>query len=72
MREEDKKKINDYSKKTELYLSRRKFDDKGAITQVTCSRCKEFKNLNEFSKNKRGIDGIDHKCKSCKVNYRIA
>ena len=66
MKKQDKKEIKEYSKKTLLYLSRRKFDDEGDLIQVICSRCKSFKNVNEFSKDKREIDGIDHKCKACR------
>jgi|TARA_B110000285_G_C15141887_1_gene631371 hypothetical protein len=67
MNEEDKKKIKEYSKKTPLYLSRRKFDSDGTLTDVKCSNCSEFKPLGEYSKNKVEIDGIDHKCRVCKV-----
>lgn len=67
MNEEDKKKVKEYSKKTPLYLSRRKFDINGILTEIKCSRCKEFKNISEFSKNKLQIDGLEHKCKKCKM-----
>ncbi len=66
MKNQDKKEIKEYSKKTSLYLSRRRFDDEGVLIQIICSRCKSFKNVNEFSKDKREIDGIDHKCKACR------
>jgi hypothetical protein len=67
MNEEDKKKVKEYSKQTPLYLSRRKFDINGVLTEIKCSRCKEFKSIREYSKNKLQIDGLDNKCKSCKV-----
>ena len=40
MKNQDKKEIKEYSKKTSLYLSRRRFDDEGVLIQVICSRCK--------------------------------
>ena len=67
MNEEDKIKIKAYSKKTPLYLSRRKFNDQGSLIEVKCSMCKVFKSLGEYHKNKVEIDGIDHKCKICKI-----
>ena len=67
MNEEDKIKIKAYSKKTPLYLSRRKFNDQGTLIEVKCSMCKVFKSLGEYHKNKVEIDGIDHKCKICKI-----
>jgi hypothetical protein len=66
MNEQENNKIKDYSKKTPLYLSRRKFDQEGKLTEVICSSCKTFKPLSEFAKNKKEIDGIEHKCKACK------
>jgi len=70
MNEEDKKKIKAYSKKTPLYLSRRKFDNQGTLTEVKCSNCKVFKPLSEYYKNKMEIDCVDHKCKICKTKNR--
>ena len=64
MTEEDKNKIRAYSKKTPKYLSRRKFNEEGALVEVQCSHCKKFKSISEFSKNK--IDGLETKCKVCK------
>ena len=62
MKQEDKNKIKEYSKQTPLYLSRRKFDASGALTEVLCSSCKEFKALDQYSKNRTQIDGLEHKC----------
>ena len=66
MKEDDKNKVMEYSKKTPLYLSRRKFDDNGLLTEVMCVSCKAFKSLKKYSKNKKNIDGINNKCKACK------
>ena len=66
MTEEDKNKIRAYSKKTPKYLSRRKFNEEGALGDVQCSHCKKFKSISEFSKNKTQIDGLETKCKVCK------
>ncbi len=33
-----------------------------------CSECKQWLNLDVFPKNKRTINGIDNKCKSCAIN----
>ena len=51
MTEEDKNKIRAYSKKTPKYLSRRKFNEEGALVEVQCSHCKKFISISEFSKN---------------------
>jgi NAD-dependent SIR2 family protein deacetylase len=51
-----------------LYLSRRKFDATGALTEVQCSSCKEFKVLDEYAKNRTQIDGLEHKCNPCKAS----
>lgn len=34
-----------------------------------CSKCKEYKDEFEFSKDKTRNDGLDNKCKSCKIIY---
>tara|TARA_B110000483_G_scaffold180944_1_gene213974 strand:- start:545 stop:754 length:210 start_codon:yes stop_codon:yes gene_type:complete len=68
MKQEDKNKIKEYSKQTPLYLSRRKFDASGALTEVQCSSCKEFKALDEYAKNRTQIDGLEHKCNTCKAS----
>ena len=59
MKQEDKNKIKAYSKQTPLYLSRRKFDASGALIEVQCSSCKEFKVLDEYAKNRTQIDGLN-------------
>ena len=66
MNEEDKNKIKAYSKKTPLYLSRRKFNPQGVLVEVQCVSCKEFKSIDDYSKNKIEIDEIEIKCKRCK------
>ncbi len=68
MKQEDKNKIKEYSKQTPLYLSRRKFDISGVLTEVQCSSCKKFKALDEYAKNRTHIDGLEHKCNSCKTS----
>jgi len=65
MNEEDKNKIRAYSKQTPLYLSRRKFNAEGELLEVQCIRCKKFKPLSAYTKNKTQIDGIEIKCKDC-------
>lgn len=34
-----------------------------------CSKCGVFKKLNEFQKDKRGKQGVESKCKSCRSSY---
>ena len=34
-----------------------------------CSKCKEIKNFEEFSKNKNCKDGFEYQCKGCKKKY---
>ncbi|MCK5409727.1 MAG: hypothetical protein KAJ30_05625, partial [Candidatus Heimdallarchaeota archaeon] len=36
-----------------------------------CSKCKNFKSLNHFNKNKNEKDGFHCHCKECKKEYRI-
>jgi hypothetical protein len=40
--------------------------------QKKCTKCKEFKNLNEFTKNKRTKDGLSWLCKKCRSVSRKA
>jgi hypothetical protein len=65
MNEEDKNKIKEYSKQTELYKSRRTFNSKGVLIEKKCSVCKKFKKLSEFHKDKKELDGLYNKCKTC-------
>ena len=65
---EDKNKIKEYSKKTELYLSRRKFDSEGKLIEKKCSVCKEFKLVRDYYKDKTEVDGLYNTCKSCHSN----
>lgn len=67
MKEEDKNKIKAYSKQTPLYLSRRKFNSEGMLTEVKCPGCISFKSVKDYAKNKLQIDGIEIKCKLCKA-----
>jgi|TARA_B110000444_G_scaffold124662_1_gene117121 hypothetical protein len=66
MNEKNRNEIIKYSKKTPLYLSRRKFNSEGVLMELQCSKCKEFKEIKEYSKNKTQIDGLDNKCRICK------
>ena len=50
MNEEDKNKIKAYSKKTPLYLSRRKFNPQGVLVEVQSISCKELKSIDDYSK----------------------
>ena len=65
MNEENIKKIKEYSKQTELYKSRRLFDDEGVLVEKKCVVCKKFKKTNEFRKDKKELDGFYNKCKAC-------
>ena len=56
MKEEDKNKIKAYSKQTPLYLSRRKFNSEGMLTEVKCPGCISFKSVKDYAKNKLQID----------------
>ena len=34
-----------------------------------CTKCKEVKQLTDFSKSKNHKDGLQYECKSCKAEY---
>ena len=34
-----------------------------------CSSCKEYKNVDGFHKNRGSQDGLDHRCRDCKIKY---
>ena len=68
MNEEDKNKIKEYSKQTELYKSRRTFNSKGVLIEKKCSVCKEFKIVRDYYKDKKELDGLYNTCKSCHSN----
>lgn len=38
--------------------------------QKKCSRCKTYKTLNSFYRDKRSKDGVNHWCKQCRSEYR--
>lgn len=42
----------------------------GELIKLECSRCREVKDVKEFTKNKRLVDGKDTTCKSCKAELR--
>lgn len=52
-------------KNRENYLSRRKFDDSGNVIEKQCSRCKKFKSVNDYYKDKDVEDGLYNYCKDC-------
>src|SRR5205823_5650112 len=35
-----------------------------------CTKCRQYKDLTEFSKNKTTKDGLQHYCKECKAKYK--
>jgi hypothetical protein len=58
---------------TEMMTSRRiKYyvDIEGMIISKECSKCSEIKLLEEYSKHKEKLGGVDPVCKSCRAGYR--
>lgn len=39
-------------------------------SEIACGKCKIVQDLSEFGKNKRSVDGLNHRCKSCCRNYK--
>lgn len=35
-----------------------------------CNRCFEYKNHNDFSNNKRNVDGLQYECRSCRSKMK--
>ena len=47
----------------------RNYDNEGNLISKECNVCHEIKPISEFDKNKRGIDGLQLKCKECRKKY---
>ena len=50
-------------------LKGRVYDENGNVTHKVCGKCKELKSIEEFSVNKRTLDGCQCKCKKCQKQY---
>ena len=48
-----------------IFASKYILDDDGNLLQRVCSKCNEFKDVNEFNKNKNTKYGITNQCKEC-------
>ena len=46
-------------------IVKRNYDSEGNLISKECSCCNEVKPVNEFSKSKIAIDGLQLKCKEC-------
>ena len=48
----------------------REYDTEGNLTKLQCSKCKQIKSVDKFSKCKNKIDGYSDRCKECSSKYQ--
>lgn len=48
-----------------LHDNLRCIDEDGNVIKKRCSRCKQFKDVSDFYKDKRSVDGLHYICKDC-------
>lgn len=48
----------------------RNYDDKGNLISKQCTKCGQVKDIPDFGKNSRHLDGLRSECKSCRKEYK--
>ena len=48
----------------------RNYDDKGDLISKQCTKCGQVKDIPEFGKDSRHLDGLRSECKSCRKEYK--